>query len=253
MKLQDMSLPVAKRMGWAALALFATLSSIFVVKSVFLTILMLAFGVYEGIMGYGQYIQEKEQAETESRYSAEWTAAFEKAKPTIGYTTIGLYNMWVSNGCLNWFSRRIYERPYKTVSVPLDRVLYYKQYGDLYTSVSGSGGQSSFSIITGFHGKIEPIKISTEVKDNRSTQLFYDDGEKDCILVFPYDGFTLLKRLIPDKDYAVVEALRIETLKKTMSAESLEAKLTTLDELRKANIISETEYASKRSEVLSEF
>ena len=96
------------------------------------------------------------------------------------------------------------EDKYRVLNIPLDKIMFYRQIGEVYTTVSGNGGQSSFSPITGFHGKINPIKIESKVHDERSTQLFYDDGTKDCVLVFKDNDYYALRKVIPYKDYQVV-------------------------------------------------
>ena len=69
----------------------------------------------------------------------------------------------------------------------------------------GNGGESKFSIIIGWNGKRMPINIYTTVNDRKHTQLFYEQNNKDYVLTLEYDDFHKLKKLIPEKDYEIVQ------------------------------------------------
>ena len=140
------------------------------------------------------------------------------------------------------------EDKYKVWRIPTDKIMFYRQIGEVYTTVSGSGGNSSFSPITGFHGKINPIKIESEVHDERSTQLFYDDGHKDCVLVFKdYDYYTL-RKTIPDKDYQVVTIS--QAVNQPQSPDDF-ARLKKLNEMHEAGLISDADFECKKAEILN--
>lgn len=165
------------------------------------------------------------------------------------------YFFWLDNHCLKWYPRIHTVKPWKIVSVEINRILFYKQFGEIITETVGSGGHSSYSIITGFHGKVNPVKISTTVHDSRTTQLFYDDGIQDAVLVLTYDDFIVLKKLIPEKDYAVVDAVRIaKATNESVSArnEALEDRIAKLERLFEKKLITEDEYQRKRNDLLDE-
>lgn len=144
----------------------------------------------------------------------------------------------------NYFT--LSEDRYKVIEIPLNKIMFYRQVGEVYTTVSGSGGESSFSPVTGFHGKINPIKIESEVHDERSTQLFYDDGTKDCVLVLQYNDYYTLRKLFPYKDFQVVT----ESLSTTVQDE-IELKLAKLKNLHDKKLISDEEYANKKKDILN--
>jgi len=135
--------------------------------------------------------------------------------------------------------------------IPINRILFYRQLGSVYTTVSGSGGESSFSYITGFHGKINPIKITSEVHDERSTQLFYDDGQKDCVLVFQENDFYTLKQLIPLKDYDVIIISQgIKSPDDSIPNDDF-MRLDKIAKLHEAGLITDEEYMKKKEEILA--
>lgn len=174
------------------------------------------------------------------------------------------YYVWEENGTLCLFPASIYgtspnnlfkketftlpDNKYSKIRIPLDKIMFYRQIGDVYTTVTGSGGQSSFSPITGFHGKINPIEIKSEVHDERSTQLFYDNGTKDCVLVFKDNDYYTLKKIIPYKDYQVVtisEAVENQEQKDEF------VRLEKINKLHEAGLISDEEYEMKKTEILN--
>lgn len=143
------------------------------------------------------------------------------------------------------------DEKWEIISIPLERIVLYRQIGEITTTVSGSGGGSSFSIITGFHGKIEPIKIESSTQDNRTTQLFFDDGIKDCVLVFKNDDYYILKKIIPQKDYNVVN-ITSALQDNHESNDDAEKRLSKIKDLYEKGLISREEFEHKKKEILSE-
>lgn len=90
---------------------------------------------------------------------------------------------------------------WELISIPIHQIMGYKQTGSVYTTVSGSGGGSSFSPITGFHGKINPVEITSKVHDIRMTQIYYENRNK-------YESGDSIKTVnLEEKDYFVVQRL----------------------------------------------
>lgn len=175
------------------------------------------------------------------------------------------YHIWVENNALHFFPStryvtsdfgsptRMEDNRIKHTVIPFDKILCYRQIGEVYTTVEGSGGESTYSLFTGVHGKINPVKITTEVHDKRTTQLFYDDGTKDVAWVFRHDDFYTFKKLLPEKDYDVVNALIIEKAEaKQPRMQSVQQRLATLKDLYEQELITKEEFENKRAEIISE-
>lgn len=169
------------------------------------------------------------------------------------------YYIWLDDGILKYFPAptdgksstgngyyKLSESKFIVNEIPVDRILFYKQVGEVYTTVSGSGGNSSFSLMTGFHGKINPVNITSNVHDERSTQLFYDDGNKDCVLVFAMEDYYTLRRILEEKDYEFVNR-----------SKAFENNFSSADEIRKFKsllddgIITVEEFEKKKKQLLS--
>lgn len=132
-------------------------------------------------------------------------------------------------------------------SIPIDRIMFYRQIGSVYTTTTGSGGESAFSPITGFHGKINPIKIESQVHDERTTQLFYDDGTRDQVVIFQDKDYYALRKLLPQKDYQVVT---ISEATNNQSEDEYQ-RLEKLNKLHKSGLISDEDYQKKKDEILN--
>lgn len=131
--------------------------------------------------------------------------------------------------------------------VPLEKIMFYRQIGTVYTTTSGSGGESAFSPITGFHGKINPIKIESQIHDERTTQLFYDDGTRDSIIIFQEKDYYVLRKLLPQKDYQIVT---ISEATNNQSEDEFQ-RLEKLNKLYKSGLISDEDYKKKKEEILN--
>lgn len=132
-------------------------------------------------------------------------------------------------------------------SIPIDKIMFYRQIGSVYTTTTGSGGESAFSPITGFHGKINPIKIESQVHDERTTQLFYDDGTRDQVMIFQDKDYYVLRKLLPQKDYQVVTISEATNNQPEDEYQRLEK----LNKLHKSGLISDEDYQKKKEEILN--
>ena len=163
--------------------------------------------------------------------------------------------IWIEDDALYLFprdARRVGER-YTLDMIPINEILYYKQFGYVTSEVTGSGGGSSYSPLTGFHGKVNPIEISTQIVDKRTTRLFclWDDDPQDVdTLVFQHDDFEILKLLLPDKDSAIVEQMRIHELGQSPTAKDVKSRLRLLKEIHEGGDISDEEYQQMRAQLL---
>ena len=137
----------------------------------------------------------------------------------------------------------------KLISVPIDKIMFYRQIGSVYTTTTGSGGHSSYSPLTGFHGKINPIEIKSCVHDERTTQIFYDAGSSDNVVVLVDKDYYVLRKLIPKKDYQVVTIA--ESVSEPKSTDEFE-RLKKITEMHKAGLISDTDFERKKAEILND-
>ena len=145
-------------------------------------------------------------------------------------------------------------------AIKLSRIKYFKHSGDTYTEtkISGGGTQPAniadiaiASVVAGSTGaiiasrpKTQPVKSETIRHDNRKTILVYDNGN----LEFAHKDYDVLMKLIPDKEFSVVQRARAlgQVKKQEDSVDSLRKLKIMLDE----NLITQEEYNSKKEEIL---
>ena len=164
-------------------------------------------------------------------------------------------NMWMDKTHIHLFPTQVrsLEEDYDKIIIPLEGVLYYKQFGYVIPNVVGSGGGSSYSALTGAHGKINPIHISTSADDMRSTQLFYRadaQNQSISVLVLAPNNFEVLKLFMPDKDYAIIEQRRARELGRKDESADFRERLENLKSMYASGHITEEEYKEKRQELL---
>lgn len=231
--------------------------------------LCLVIGLLNVLVGIPERKREKANEERRQKLLGIWTER--KLKLSIPSNKVavdsGRYLLWYKDDKLFWFPDTYevaYTNTFKTTydesriklyCVPKGNIYYYAQSGELHTEVSGSGGGSSYSVLTGFHGKINPIKVSTTVHDNRYTQLIYKDGGRDCEFDFAFDDIAVLRRYLPEKDYEVVA--KVEAEKQIQQARPEEPKdekekLQKAKELLDAGLITQEEYEQARQKALKD-
>lgn len=214
--------------------------------------------------------EERNAIERDKYYNSESESNLPKSKYIVCH---GNYYLWRSEYCICWFpakaaiedetaemQAKIYKHPYlgpidrnyKITNIPLDRIYFYKQAGGLITNTSGSGGHSSYSMITGFHGKINPVNISTKVEDSRCTQLFYESNGKDYTFELAYDDFVTLKKLLPEKSLDIVNAALAAKTENIFLVNNNDPKgrLEKVKTLFEEGILTEAEYNTKREEIV---
>ena len=111
----------------------------------------------------------------------------------------GEYLMWCTDQSLCWFpiELSVGEENFKLVQIPKDQIYFYVESGDVNTIINGSGGNSSYSFLTGFHGKIDPINVSTTIQDTRCIQLYYKENGADNRFDLAFEDLNYLRRLLP--------------------------------------------------------
>ena len=235
----------------------------------FLGGLCLVIGLLNVLIGIPEREREKEKEEKRQKLLGIWTEQKLKLSIPSNKVTVdsGRYLLWYKDDQLFWFPDTCevaYTNTFKTeydesriklYCVSKENIYYYAQSGELHTEVSGSGGGSSYSVLTGFHGKINPIKISTTVHDNRCTQLIYRDGDQDCEFDFAFEDIAVLRRFLPEKDYEVVAKVEAEKQIRQASPaapKDEKEKLQKAKELLDAGLISQEEYEQARRKALAD-
>ena len=142
--------------------------------------------------------------------------------------------------------------------IPFSNIQYYLQDGESHAKVSGYGGHTSFSMVTGWHGKVNPVHISTQIVDKKHTRLYYNYNGEDKLLTFAYDDYHKFKKIIPNKDFNLIQR-EIENTVNTKVDDDPAAttklvdnssQLRSLKQLFDDGILTEAEYTSKKKEIL---
>jgi len=164
----------------------------------------------------------------------------------------GEYLMWCTEQSLCWFPRHISvgEENFKLVQIPKDQIYFYVESGDVNTIVNGTGGHSSYSFLTGFHGKINPIEISTTIQDTRCIQLYYKENSTDCRFDLAFEDLNYLRRILPGKDYETV-ARSQASAPHTTSEKTTSDKLKELSDMLANGLITQQEYDEARRSLVA--
>lgn len=232
-------------------------------------LLSIITGLYVTWEGIRTIELNKKREEAREKLYGIWEERKNKISISDNAATVdsGRYLLWYKDDKLFWFPAS-HEVAYTDVKkteydgsriklycVPKDNIYYYAQSGELHTEVRGYGGGSSFSWLTGFHGKINPIHISTTVHDNRYTLLLYKEKGQDYEFDFAFDDIGVLRRFLPEKDYEVVA--KVEAEKQIQQARPAEPKdekekLQKAKELLDAGLITQEEYEQARQKALAD-
>lgn len=164
------------------------------------------------------------------------------------------FYIWVENTNLCFFpgSSKFKPENVRLFSIPIEKILYYRETGDLITQTTGSGGQSEYSPLTGFHGKTAPISISTKTTDSRHIQMVYlGSSDVQKYINFSSSSLSVLEMLMPQKRYGVHQKHNKDGVKKaeTATPDSF-SRLKQLQDLFEAKLITEKEYLEKKQQIL---
>ena len=149
--------------------------------------------------------------------------------------------------------------------IPINRIKYFVNSGDLQYTTEISGGGSSLTgavvggVIAGGTGAIigSRKQIHSEIieHDTRKTILKYFSEENKLVeSVFSYKAFSALEELIPEKEYNIVIAEQAQKKSKVhqTSNTTIKKKLKELELLKDENLITADEYNIKRKNIIDE-
>lgn len=227
---------------------------------------LICFSISAVVFFIGYRISQKEEAEMRLKKEAEaeeqwllkckFNSIREKVEGQIPANAEsirkGEYLMWCTEQCLCWFPRQISvgEENFKLVQIPKDQIYFYVESGDVNTIVNGTGGHSSYSFLTGFHGKINPINISTTIQDTRCIQLYYKENNTDCRFDLSFEDLNYLRRILPGKDYESV-ARSQASAPHTTSEKTTSDKLKELSDMLANGLITQQEYDEARRSLVA--
>lgn len=141
------------------------------------------------------------------------------------------HHIWIVDGKINLFPAKEYyesrisavKRPKATdlqmKSIPVEKIWYFEEYGELrkYAVTSGGGislkGAMIGKIIAGDAGMIigsrEPIKTDIVSEDDRMVELIYKNSHGEVEnLEFSHEAYAVFKKLIPDKELRRIRNLQ---------------------------------------------
>lgn len=153
---------------------------------------------------------------------------------------------WLEGGFIN-FVNRDYKNDIGLIKINLDAIMCFSRFGDFYTSLNISGGDSSYGkaalgyLIAGAAGAIvasrNALSSYTEVHDKRETILFINDGDEEKYIFFEPNFYDFLMHSIPGKE--INHKLKNET---NVSGNSKVEELRQLGELREKGVINQEEF-----------
>ena len=202
------------------------------------------------IFPFYQYCKAKNEYEERNEHKQRMMDAFCKAQKQVvvpqGRDLIceGKFYLWLENNVIKIFAAKWEAEYFQLRTIPISDIIFYSREGEVYTETYGYGGGSSYSMVTGWNGKIDPIHISTELKDNRKTILLYQENGKDYALELGHADYLVLKKLIPEKDIVVTSNGKAES-----KTDSLDDKLKTLKNLYEQELISKEEFETRKEQL----
>lgn len=212
------------------------------------------FTILLGFVFGGIYIKNKDEYSDREGYRQDLMETFYNAQKEVeipqnsNLVCEGKFYLWKENNSIKMFAATWESEFFKLRTIPISNIIFYSREGEMYTETNGYGGGSSYSMINGWNGKIDPTVITTELKDNRKTVLLYRENDKDYSLELGYADYLVLKKLIPEKDMIVVSNTKTEK-----QAEGLDDKLKILKDLYEQELISKEEFETKKEKLLQDF
>lgn len=152
--------------------------------------------------------------------------------------------------------------------IPIERIDYFAAKGDVVheTRITGGGGGGSSiagavvggaiaggaGAIIGSRNPTAPIRSEMVTHDNRETILYFQgEGHKRCSMVFGPDNYDQLDKLLPEKAYAVVNAVKTNRLvSRAMATQSVADEIRELAKLRDEGLLTEEEFAEQKLSIL---
>lgn len=159
----------------------------------------------------------------------------------------GNFYLWLENNAIKIFAAKWEAEYFQLRTIPIANIIFYSREGEVHTETYGYGGGSSYSMVTGWNGKVDPVVISTELKDNRKTILLYQENGKDYALELGHADYLVLKKLIPEKDITITSNGKTEN-----KMDSLNDKLKTLKTLYEQELISKEEFETRKEQLLQD-
>lgn len=227
---------------------------------------LICFSISAVVFLIGYRISQKEEAEKrrqkEEEFEEHWLlkCKFNSVRESVENqipenaepVRKGEYLMWCTDQSLCWFpiELSVGEENFKLVQIPKDQIYFYVESGDVNTIVNGTGGHSSYSFLTGFHGKINPINVSTTIQDTRCIQLYYKENGADNRFDLAFEDLNYLRRILPGKDYETV-ARSQASVPHTTSEKTTSDKLKELSDMLANELITQQEYDEARRSLVA--
>ncbi len=148
---------------------------------------------------------------------------------------------------------------------------YFAQIGEIYKEnrISGGGGggtsikgavagqviAGSVGAIIGSRNKNKEVKSELITHDTRETIInYFDENNMRCTLYFDTKAFQIFKDLIPEKEYAIVNAINSSQLvaeqKSNSEYKNIVQQIRELAKLKDEGIITDEEFSSKKKLLL---
>lgn len=152
--------------------------------------------------------------------------------------------------------------------IPLNKIVYYTTEGEIVheTKISGGGGGGSSlggavagGIIAGGAGAIigsrketDPVKSQLVTHDKRETVLLYlDHTNIERKMLFGPEAYGILDKLIPEKSYRIVDAIRTnKIMQDQLNPQNIASKIRELARLNELGILTDEEYLDKKTALL---
>ena len=150
------------------------------------------------------------------------------------------------------------------VEIPIDDIVLFTRYGDMYTTTTVSGGGSSLGgaiiggMIAGDAGAIigsrREVTVSTLKVDERQTVLCVKKDNYEEYLFFNQQGYDGFLSLIPSKEMTMVNSQNSKINSETNPAtqnDDIYEKIKKLARLKEEGVITEEEFSESKRELLS--
>ncbi len=152
--------------------------------------------------------------------------------------------------------------------IPLEKIVYYTTKGEIVheTKLSGGGGGGSSlegavagGIIAGGAGaiigsrkEIDPIQSQLVTHDKRETVLLYlDHINIEREMLFGPEAYDVLDKLIPEKSYRIVDAIRTNRIMQDqLDPQNIANRIRELAKLNESGILTDEEYSEKKKALL---